>query len=168
MQTLHNKRLNTFLIIALFGLSLTFFGNLYEYVVFIPNLIGLGGMKGLMAFRAFFVFSNPVYFYIPLGMIGFVSTFIAYAQIRGRSTKLNKWLKNGTVFGVITILLTVIIVTQFNLKLFFGVFPINYSNLPMTLFIYYVIAFIRLIFDGLTLYRVFRAYNLFISERMSP
>lgn len=167
MRTARYKRVNVLLIIALFGLALTFFGNFYECAVFVPNLMGLGGTKGILAWRAFFVYSNPIYFYIPLGVIGFLSTFISYAQVRGYSTKFNKCLRNGTVYAVLVILITVVIVTQFNLKLFFPVIPLNVSNLSMTLLLYYVTVFIRLIFDGFTLNSVFRAYTLFISEPTS-
>lgn len=167
MKSLRDKKLNAFLILAIFGLGLTFFGNLYEYVVFVPNLIGLGGIKGVIAFREFFVFSNPVFYYIPLGVIGFISTFISYARICDRTTNLNKWLKKATVYGVITILITVIIVTQFNFKLFFGPPPIDDSSLQMMIFFYSIVAFIRLIFDGLTLYGAFRAYHFLISNRSS-
>jgi hypothetical protein len=164
MRSLQDKKLNAFLILAVFGVGLTFFGNLYEYVVFIPNLIGLGGINGLIAFRHFFVFANPVYFYIPLGVIGFISTFISYARMRDRTTKLNKWLKIATVNGIGALLITVIIVTEFNFKLFFGAPPGNDSNIEITLLLYYIVAFIRLVFDGLTLYAAFRAYYFFISK----
>jgi hypothetical protein len=82
MNKLQDKKLNVFLILAIFGLGLTFFGNLYEYVVFVPKLIGLGALNGSVAFRHFFVYANPIYYYIPLGVIGFISTFISYARMR--------------------------------------------------------------------------------------
>lgn len=165
MKNLKDNKLNVFLILAIFGVGLTFFGNLYEYIVFVPNLIGLGGKNGLIAFRNFFVFANPVYFYIPLGFIGFISVFISYAQMRDRTAKINKWLKVAALNGIGALLITVIIVSFFNFKLFFGALPANVSNLDLTLQLYCIVTFIRLVFDGLTLYGAFRAYNSFISNK---
>jgi hypothetical protein len=84
--------------------------------------------------------------------------------MRDRTTKLNKWLKIATVNGIGALLITVVIVTEFNFKLFFGSPPGNDSNLDLTLLFYCIVAFIRLVFDGLTLYGAFRAYNFFISN----
>jgi len=54
------------LAIALFGFAEWFFGNAYEQVVIVPNLLWGDPLIKLASFRTFFATSNPIYFYVPV------------------------------------------------------------------------------------------------------
>lgn len=114
-----SKRCIFLVIFALFGMALWFFGNLYEAVVIAPNLLVDSTTKA-HAWQVFFTVTNPVFFYVPLGPLAVVAMIILYIKMRSRDRLLERYLRIALIFGLSGLLLGVYIITQINLKLFFG------------------------------------------------
>src|SRR4051794_13246582 len=105
---------------ALFGIAMWFFGNLYEAVVIGPNMLGADALQKLHNFQKFFITTNPVFFYIPLSPLATAATVFIYFKTPKTKTVLKRHLKMASIFLTISVALSVYMITQLNLKLFFG------------------------------------------------
>ena len=105
------------MLFSLFFTSYWFFGNLYEEIVLVPNLL-VNTTHALWHWQAYFRISLPTYYYVPLTQISTFTIWCLYFNADNAETK--SFLKKASLFGFLAILLTAAIVTQINLKLFFG------------------------------------------------
>jgi hypothetical protein len=157
LTTRRDRTLRWLLSISILGFTHWFFGNLYEQIVLAPNTLGLG-VEGLKIWRQFFQFSNPIYYFIPISPISVLATVAALAIGWHSPVKQHKWLIGAASFALFTGLLTVYIVTQINLKLYFGVLSDDVSGLQSTLQLTAVLGKLRLASEAATLYCALRAY----------
>jgi hypothetical protein len=114
-----NKLANQLLLFALFGIALWFFGNLYEGIVIAPNMLS-DSIRKAHDWQDFFVVTNPVMFYIPVAPIATFIIISLYFKTSRENVILKRHFKRATLFGVLAFALGIFIVTQINLKLFFG------------------------------------------------
>jgi hypothetical protein len=152
-----DRTLRWLLIISILGFTHWFFGNLYEQIVLAPNTLSLG-VEGLQLWRQFFQFSNPIYYFIPISPISVLATVAALAIGWHTPTKQRKWLIGAASFALFTGLLTVYIVTQINLKLYFGTLSNDVSWLQSTQRLNAILGKLRLTSEAVTLYCALRAY----------
>ena len=109
-----DKTINGLLVFSIFFLALWFFGNLYEELVIAPNQV-INSYEKLQHWQHFFTETNPMYFYVPFTQVAIIIICILYFKITDIHQK--KLLKKAIIFGIFGIILTVVIVTQINLKL---------------------------------------------------
>ncbi|MUH00734.1 hypothetical protein F7734_54090 [Scytonema sp. UIC 10036] len=159
-----DRVLRYLLVISILGFTHWFFGNLYEQIVLAPNLLGLG-VEGLQLWRQFFQFSDPRYYFLPLNPIAILVTFAALAISWRSHSKQRKWLMGAASFALVTGLLTVYIVTQINLKLYFGPLSDDISWLQSTQQLSATLGKLRLVSELITLYCALRAYLLMLRDR---
>ena len=110
------------LAIALFRFAEWFFGNAYEQVVIVPNLLWGDPLIKLASFRTFFATSNPIYFYVPV----LPFTILAQATalyLAWRDPAQRRRPLTSTGFLVAALALAVFIVVYINLYIFFGPLP---------------------------------------------
>jgi hypothetical protein len=113
------KNFNRILLFSLFGMTMWFFGNLYEAIVIVPNMLTNSILKAKL-WQDFFVITNPVFYYIPISPSAVLTTVFLYFKTSQRNSTLKRRLKFATIFGLIASALGIIIITRINLKLFFG------------------------------------------------
>jgi hypothetical protein len=94
-------------------------GNAYEEVVIVPNLAFGDAHTAMVAFRAFFHASNPVFFYVPLGP-AVVASSIANVVFSWREPERRKAAVSAAACVGLAFALTAWIVVHVNLPLFFG------------------------------------------------
>ena len=93
------------------------FGNLYEEIL-TPNSI-TATVEQLNAYNDFPSITEPYYYYIPLTQIGTLIVFYL-AFFSDLPSKLRKPLRFSAAASGLATALTVFIVTEYNMKMFFG------------------------------------------------
>jgi hypothetical protein len=136
------KRVATLLGIAQFGYAQWFFGNLYEWVVSVPNRLAADGRLGSVLSAG-----SPVLYYLPGGLILIAATLAAV--ITAWKSRLECRSLAGLAFAVLVGLsATAYLVWTVNLKLFIighSVEPVERSRL---LTMWYRVNAIRLVTTG--------------------
>lgn len=145
-----------FVLTLLFHLQ-GFFGNIYEEVL-VPNSI-VATIEQINAYNRFPSITEPYYYYIPLTQIGVL--IVLYLAVFGSSlpAKPRKLMRYAAVFSVLTVVLTVYIVTQYNLKMFFG--DVNHlgERIHQLHLEWAILNGIRIILYGVAIFFLFKAYR---------
>jgi len=151
------KTLNKLLIFSLFFMALWFFGDLYEEFVLTPNQL-TDSYEKLRHWQRFFTVTNPMFFYVPFTQFAVIIICILYFKVS--DIKQKQLLKKAGVFGVLAMITTVVIVTQINLKTFFGDLDKYKDQLFFLSVVWLIGNAIRLYFVGSSLYYIFKTYIL--------
>ena len=114
-----NKLFSNLLLFSLFGTTMWFFGNLYEGIVIAPNMLE-NSIQRMHSWQDFFVVTNPIFYYVPLPPLATVALVVLYFKTPNQKTALKRRLKMASIFQIASIVLSIYIITQINLKLFFG------------------------------------------------
>jgi hypothetical protein len=151
------KAFNLLLVFALFFIAYWFFGNLYEQIVMIPNQL-VDSYETMKAYQAYFKVSNPIFYFVPLTQLAVIVTWILHFRAIDENQK--RLLKKASIFGLLSLLLTAIIVTQINLKLFSADLELIKDQL-YTLSLWWLIGnAVRIYLVGSTLYYLLKVYVL--------
>lgn len=145
------------LLFALFFLAYWFFGNLYEEIVLAPNNI-TNSYDALVCWQDFFQVTNQIHYYVPFTQIAVFVVWFLY--FKSTNKELRRQLKKASLFGLASIAITVYMVTQLNLKLFFGDLEAYKEQLYLLSIIWIIVNFIRICLVGAALYFVFKSYIL--------
>ncbi len=145
------------LLFALFGITLWFFGNLYEGVVITPNLL-IDPIRKIYNWQQFFTVTNPIFFYIPLVPIAVLITFVLYFKTSREKTVLKTYLRSATIYLIFAFGVGIFIVTQINLKLFFGDITKFSADVYKLSVLWNVLNIGRVILLAFAIYHVFNAY----------
>jgi heme/copper-type cytochrome/quinol oxidase subunit 4 len=154
---MQRKMFNRLLAFSLFFIAHWFFGNVYEQIVLAPNQL-TNSYDALERWQGYFTVTNQIYYYVPFTQIAVLLICFLYFKSKDKAEK--KLLKKAAVFGVLSLIITALIVTQLNLKLFFG--DINQHKEELfTLSVMWLIGNgIRITLVGSTLYFTFKTYLL--------
>ncbi len=109
---MQGKTYNALLTFSLFFLAHWFFGNLYEEIVLAPNQL-TNSYQALKNWQGYFTITNQIYYYVPFTQIAVVIVCFLYVNSSNKTEKL--LLKKASIFGLLSILITALIVTQLNL-----------------------------------------------------
>jgi hypothetical protein len=151
------KNFNRLLDFSLFFLAHWFFGNLYEEIVLAPNQL-TNSYQALKSWQEYFTITNQIYYYVPFTQIAVFIVCYLYIKTTDKTEK--NILKNAGIFGLLSIALTAIIVTQLNVKIFFGDLE-KYREQIFYLSVIWIIGnAVRLYLVGSALYYVFKVYLL--------
>ena len=134
-----------------------FFGNLYEAIVITPNILE-NSIQRLHSFQAFFVVTNPVFFYVPISQLAIIAIVIVYFKTPVRMIELKRKLKRAVIFLLIAFVLSIYIITQINMKLFFGDLEKYASEVPTKALLWNILNIIRLILLATSLTYIFKSY----------
>lgn len=105
---------------AFFTHTMWFFGNLYEQIVDAPNLLHASATARL-AWSGYHQLTNPIFYYVPLTQLGTVALWMLVGRFgRGLSDFQHRTFRQAAICSTVGVALTVVIVTQINLTLFFG------------------------------------------------
>ncbi len=162
---MQSKTVRRLLLFSLFFLTHWFFGNLYEEIVLAPNQL-THSYEALKNWQHYFTITNQIYYYVPFTQIAVLVVWYVYFKSTDTAEKL--LLKKASIFGFLSIAITVVIVTQLNVKLFFG--DLNqYKQELFTLSVVWLIGnAIRLYLVGSAVYYVFQAFLLLQVNQKEP
>lgn len=152
-----HKTFDRLLFFALFFLAYWFFGNLYEEIVLVPNHL-TNPFDVLTAYQRYFVLSSPTYYFVPLTQIAMFVVFFLYFKAEEGEEK--DMLKKASIFGLLSLAVTAVIVTQINLKLFSPDFAQYQSELFNLSTMWLIGNMFRMFFVGGCLYFVGKTYLL--------
>jgi hypothetical protein len=142
------KQQRILLILANTGLAHWFFGNLYEAIVLAPNML-VSPYEQLNCWQGFFTVTNQIYYYVPFTQLAVMVIWFLYVKEKDRLLK--TVLLKASLYGLLSILLTVVIVTQLNLKIFFGDLDQVAGDLYTYTLYWVVLNIFRVILVGTTL-----------------
>jgi hypothetical protein len=148
---------NRLLLFSLFFLAHWFFGNLYEEIVLAPNQL-TNSYEALKSWQGYFTISNQIYYYVPFTQLAVVLVCVLYFNTADSIEK--RWLGRASVFGLLSIGITALIITQLNLKLFFGDLEKNKAQLHTLSVAWLIGNALRLFLVGATLYYCLRTCGL--------
>lgn len=158
------KRKSTEILLALsllFHLQ-WFFGNVYEEIL-TPNSI-VASAQQLNSYNSYFSVTEPYYYYIPLTQIGFfLVMFLAFFN-KGVPAELKPLLRRGALTSGAAIALTAYIVTQYNLKLFFGNVDHFGERIHRLYLEWAILNGVRIILVGGTSISLFQAYRALLTK----
>ncbi len=152
---MQSKIYNRLLFFSLFFMTYWFFGNLYEEIVMIPNQLE-NTYEVLKAYQGYFRLTGPTIYFVPFTQLAVVVIWFLYFKTMEANQK--QQLKKAGIFGVLAIGLTAIIVTQLNVKMFFGNLD-KYRNQLYYLSLTWLIGnMLRLYLVGNSIYFIFKVY----------
>ncbi len=144
-------------LLALVGLAQWFFGNLYEEIVLVPNSL-VNSYAQLQCWQSYFVVTNPIYYYVPLTQLAVcIVWYLCFTQ---KHQEIKKLLLRASLYGLLALALTAGIVTQLNLKVFFGNLDLVKDQLYQLSLIWMAANGVRLVLVGATLGYTFKSYLL--------
>jgi len=150
------KLYRNLLLFSLFGMTMWFFGNLYEAIVIAPNMLN-NTIDKMHAWQAFFVVTNPAFFYV-LSPLATIALLIVYTKTSKQKTELKRLLKFASIFQLIAYALSIYIITQINFKLFFANLSDNPGQLHTKAVLWNILNIIRVILVAISLAYTFKAY----------
>jgi hypothetical protein len=153
-----NNLFNNLLLFSLFGIALGFFGKLYEGVVVAPKMLD-SSMERMLFWHDFYSVINPIIFYIPLLPLATITLAILYFKTPKLKAELKKRLGLASIFQIVALALTFYIVTQINLKLYFGDVEKYADVIPSKTLLLNILSVVRLVFAAIALTFIFKAYT---------
>lgn len=158
------KRTEILLVLTLLFHLQGFFGNLYEEVL-TPNSIA-ATIEQINAYNSFPSITKPYYYYIPFTQIGVLLVF--YLAVFGDlPAKQQKLVRYAAVISGLTTALTVYVVTQYNLKMFFGDVTHLGERIHQLHLEWAILNGIRVIMSGIAIFFLFKAYRNAIKGDLS-
>jgi hypothetical protein len=145
------------LLFALLGITLWFFGNLYEGIVITPNLL-IDPIGKMYNWQKFFTVTNPIFFYIPLVPIAVLTTIVLYFKTPKEKIVLKRHLKYAAIFLIFALGVGIFIITQINFRLFFGNIEKISGEIYKLAVLWNLLNIVRVILLAFTIYHVFKAY----------
>lgn len=143
---------------SLYGLAMWFFGNLYEGIVLSPNLLS-DTVRKLQIWNQYFTLTNPIFYFVPLTHLAVVAIWVIVLRKKYPS-EVGKPLRIAAVSLVIAETVTLFIITQLNLQLFFGSFDPAVTELKVLQ--WNILNMVRVALVGTATLSVFQAHNKYL------
>ncbi len=156
------KATNVLWLLALIGLAQWFFGNLYEQIVLAPNNL-VDSYAQMKRWQGYFIVTNPIYYYVPLTQLAVGAVW--YLWFTQKHPEIKKRLFRASLGGALALALTAVIVTQLNLKVFFGDLDPIKDQLYRLSLTWMIANGCRLVLVGATLTYTFKSYLLVHGEK---
>ncbi|MBW4691191.1 MAG: hypothetical protein KME27_05425 [Lyngbya sp. HA4199-MV5] len=138
-----------------------FFGNLYEEILTPNNVVA--SIEQINAYNRYFAITKPYYYYIPFTQIGFLLVlFLAFKT--DLPSKIKSLVRRAAITSGAAIALTVYIVTQYNLKLFFGNVDRVGERIHLLYLEWAILNGFRVLLLGITIFFLYRTYRHFLIE----
>lgn len=158
------KHIEVLLILSLLFHLQWFFGNLYEEIL-TPNSL-VATIEQINAYNRFSSVTEPYYYYIPLTQIGTLITFYL-AFFGSLPLRLRKRLRFAALTSGLATVLTIYIVTQYNLKMFFGDVEHHGERIHQLYLEWGILNGVRILLVGAAIFFLFRVYRNAIKADLS-
>jgi len=152
-----SKLFNNLLLFSLFGITLYFFGILYEGVAYGPKLLDVS-MERMLFWKDFTSIISSVIYYIPWVYLATITVVVLYFKTPKEKTILRKRLGLASIFQIASLVLTIYILTQINFKMSFGNLEKYADAIPGKVFLFNILSIIRMAFAAIGLTFIFKAY----------
>jgi hypothetical protein len=150
------KLFNSLLLFSLFGISLGFFGMLYEGMIYLPGMLDVSA--GRMQFwHGFYEVIKPFIYYIP-AQLGSLILVILYFTTDNRKRELKRTLKYASLFQILALTSTFYIVKQIDLQLCFSDVEKYKDLIPGKVVLANVVSVFRIVIAGTAMAFVLKAY----------
>ncbi|GAB3220792.1 hypothetical protein [Spirosoma arcticum] len=159
-MTMTTTRVDTLRMGVLLLTAHWFFGNLYEKVVLTPNILFGSIPDGIRLWNQLNWLTNPIYYFQPLNTVLLVLVWLV-SQYSARMGRVHQLADRRVAIGVtVAWVLTVLIVTQVNLKLYFLQPSANRLTIEETYYLGFVLGLFRLLAEGYALAWSVRAIRM--------
>lgn len=152
-----DKLFNNLLLFSLFGITLGFFGILYEGVVYGPKLLDVS-MERMLFWKSFTVVISPIIYYFPLVHLATITLLVLYFKTPKEKTELKKTLKISSICQILSLVLTIYILTQINFKLRFGNLEKYGDTISANVLLFNILSVFRIVLGAIALILVFKSY----------
>jgi len=150
------------MLFSMFFLAHWFFGNLYEEIVLVPNQLA-NSYDALKRWQGYFTITNQIYYYVPFTQLAVL--ILVYLYFVTKQPLQKQLLKKAAVFGLLALGITIVIVTQLNLKIFFGDLAKFKEKMFVLSLLWLIGNAVRLYFVGSAFYF---AFKLFVIRQRDP
>ena len=151
------KIFNNLLLFALFGISLGFFGVLYEGLVYGPKFLDTSADR-MLFWKNFTTVISPIIFYIPWDPLATITLVVLYFTAPKENRVFKKRLGWGSILQVTSLLLTFYILTQINFKQSYGNLDKYAAEIPFKVMLFNILSVCRIVLAAVALANVFKAY----------
>jgi len=152
-----SKLFNNLVLFSLFGISLYFFGILYEGIVYGPKLLNIS-MERMLFWKSFTSIISPIIYYVPWVYLATIILLILYFKTPKQKTELKKQLGIASIFQIASLVLTIYILTQINFKLRFGNLEKYADTIPGKTFLFNILSILRVVLAATGLTFSFKAF----------
>lgn len=153
--------------VALFGLVLWFFGNLYEEVILMPNWLA-APVDVLRAYNRYYSVVIQYHYYVPTTQLAvIVLTVLCFTNNPARQLAQHN-LRRAAIWGGLGLLLTVWIVVKLNLDLFIGELTLSEAEAHSKGLIWMIGNGVRLVCIGLSLGYALRVRDVLLLASRQP
>ena len=150
------KLFNNLLMFSLFGISLGFFGMLYEGIIYAPKMLEVSAVR-VQFWHDFYAVIKPLIFYVPC-QLGTVVLLILYFLADKQKPDLKRRLKWASIFQIAALILTFYIVKQINLQLYFSDTQKYADVIPGKVALLNIISPFRIVLAGTAMVFLLKAY----------
>jgi hypothetical protein len=152
---------------SLIGFTHWFFGNLYEAVVFSPNILFASSKVAILEnVRKLFHFSAPYYYFLPWSPVSILLVIILYVKIhRDGTSMLKKWVRAAMLLAIATGGLTYVIITKYNLSLWVETRKLLEAEIKEMVIDNLILGNLRLVMVATILYCLYRSLVLILLKR---
>lgn len=146
---------------ALFGVAMWFFGNLYEGIVLAPNQL-VDTIRKLEIWNDYFTLTNPIFYFVPITHIAVIVIWVLVFS-KGINMESRRSLKRAAALLFAAEIVTIYIVLQLNLNLFFSdQFDQDAINKVIQ---WNILNATRVILVGISLGLIFKGQNKLLLEK---
>lgn len=148
-------------LVAVIGLAHWFFGNLYEEIVLAPNNL-VHSYEQLLRWQNYYLVTNQIYYYVPFTQIAVLIVWFLY--FKNTDTDRGTNLRKASIYGLLALALTAVIITQLNLKLFFGDLNLYRDQVHQMSVYWFIGNGLRVMLVGMALRYAFRVYLSYVKS----
>jgi hypothetical protein len=154
---MNTKTFNNLLLFSLFGIALSFFGILYEGLVYGPKFLDTS-MDRMIFWKSFTSIVSPLPYYTPWVGLGTLILVILFFMTPKLKPILKNRLKWASIFQVLSLVITLYILTQINFKQSFGDIQKYADVIPGKVVLFNILSVIRIVFVAIALTSLFKGY----------
>lgn len=149
------------------GFTHWFFVNLYEAVVFSPNILFANSKVAILEnVRELFHISAPYYYFLPWSPVSVLLVIILYVKIQSDGTSmLRKWVRAAMLLAITTGGLTYVISTKYNLSLWLGNRKLSEAEIKEMVIDSLILCNLRLVIVAAILYCLYRSLVIILLQR---
>jgi hypothetical protein len=154
---------------SLIGFAHWFFSNLYEAVVFSPNILFASSKVAILEnVRELFHISAPYYYFLPWSPVSILLVIILYIKIQSKGvSNLKKWVRAAMLLAIATGGLTFVIITKYNLSLWVGTRKLSEAEIKEMVIDSLILGNLRLVMVASILYCLNRSLLIILLQRES-
>jgi hypothetical protein len=151
------KSFNNLLLFSLFGITLGFFGMLYEGVVTIPKMLDTS-MARMIFWKDYYAAINPMVYYIPITPLATVILAVLFFRTGKENAALRNRLGWAVILQIAALAITFYIVKIINPKMYFNNITQYADVIPAKTVLVNILSVVRLALCATAVSLTFKSY----------